>query len=544
MATRTEGRFLLLAVAWCLAAATAAAKPPTRVNVTVSDAIDLNTQGWAEVTAVAFGPGEHPSCPSGRLFFAKGKSVLATSLDGNREPITPNPWSAPIDETTDPYIIFDNHLVKAKDGALLMTFEGGTWNDNLSPRPSWWNWTIEFPAKGRSEPGARAAIWVYRSTDCGATWSPLPPIDAARLEVPHPVSGEPVVGLCGTPRRRVKDGEKKAALGGWDGHFAYADPHSGHVFLATPCAYGTDTIDEERSRGLLLRSTDTGASWRVIGHGDGKVWRAPLASHPDRVAFVYARGPSIRAVTFPASAPSVELLNGSHEVRHLTGRDGNKTTATQVNTNIWRLRAVTPSANGFLVSVPVYLAGALGHVVYEVDKSGANPREVDTIRAPRSGGERGDTVHATFVPGVADDSRRFSLFYWIQSRDASANSSFAVKFQVYADDRPLLELPGVLTIENGVAYRYPFEDGGSRFVGDYMGGCAYRGADGARHFVATWSEGGRLHFNTVSVTFNGPPGPEPPVKTLAQVRPAGRPPLAPPLPLERLEAPVPIDPDR
>ena len=37
------------------------------------------------------------------------------------------------------------------------------------------------------------------------------------------MSGEPVVGLCGTPRRRIKDGVKKAALGGWDGHFAYAE---------------------------------------------------------------------------------------------------------------------------------------------------------------------------------------------------------------------------------------------------------------------------------------------------------------------------------
>jgi hypothetical protein len=274
------------------------------------------------------------------------------------------------------------------------------------------------------------------------------------------------------------------------------------------------------------------------------VWRAPLASHPDRVAFVYARGPSILAVTFPASAPSVEMLFDSHEVKHLSDRENNRTTATQVNTNIWRLRSLAPSANGFLVSVPVHLAGALAHVVYEIDKSGAHPREVETIRAPRTGGQRGDTVHGTFVPGVADDSRRFSVFYWVQSQDASADSSFAVRFQVYADATPLLELPGALTIDNGVVYHYPFEDGKSRFVGDYMGGAAYRGADGARHFVATWSESGRLHFNTISLTFSGPPGREPLRRTRAQVRRGSQPPLAPALPVESLEAPVPVDPDR
>jgi hypothetical protein len=74
------------AMVLCLGVAVAEAKPPTRLNVTVSDAVDLNTQGWAEVTAVAFGPGEHQSCPNGRLFFAKGKNVLATSLEGIREP--------------------------------------------------------------------------------------------------------------------------------------------------------------------------------------------------------------------------------------------------------------------------------------------------------------------------------------------------------------------------------------------------------------------------------------------------------------------------
>jgi hypothetical protein len=510
----------------------------------VSDAVDLNTSGWAEVTTVAFGPGEHSSCPDGRLLFQTADKVLMTTLDGARESMSPNPWRAPINETPAARVIYDNHLVKLKDGTLLMTVEGATWQANLAPLPFWWEWTALYPTKERTDPGARGVIWLFRSADCGASWSALSPIDAARLEVPHPVSGEPVVGLCGTPRRRVDENDvKSGALGGRDGHFVHADPYSGHVFLATPCIYGTTTINEEKLRALLLRSVDGGASWRVIGHGDGKAWRAPLASRPDRVAFVYARGQSIRAVGFQASAPFVELFLGSKEVKLLTEPESTKTTATQVNTNIWRIRSIAPSSSGFLVSVPVYRGGALAHVVYEVDKSGGQPREIETIRAPPTSGGRGDTVHGTFIPGVAHDTRTFSAFYWVQSRNASATSEFTVRFQVYLDNRPLLETPGLLTIDNGGRYHYPFMAGKPKFVGDYMGGASYQGPGTARRFVATWSESGKLHFNTISMTFDGDPGRDPIRRTVARIRrPERRIPASPLLAADDVEAPAPVDP--
>src|SRR5215216_4796684 len=66
--------------------------------VSISEAIDLGAK-WAEITTVAMGPGEHPSCPNGRLFFASSKKVLATTLDGEPESLASNPWIASFNET-------------------------------------------------------------------------------------------------------------------------------------------------------------------------------------------------------------------------------------------------------------------------------------------------------------------------------------------------------------------------------------------------------------------------------------------------------------
>ena len=115
------------------------------LKVTAGNAVHLGMH-WAEITTAAVGPGENRHCRDGRLFFTDGYGVMATGLDGQLVvwPDTkksPNPRLFEYRETFDPHVIHDNHLVKLQDGSLLHTVEAITWNDNLSPKPSWWELT-------------------------------------------------------------------------------------------------------------------------------------------------------------------------------------------------------------------------------------------------------------------------------------------------------------------------------------------------------------------------------------------------------------------
>ena len=284
--------------------------PGTTSSISVTDALDLGSS-WAEVTTLALSAGEHPSCPNGRLFFGNAYHVLTTDLDGSPAALAANPWSPTYTETYPPHQIFDNQLLKLKNGTLLLTTLGGSWNDNVSPKPAWWDSTVEYPAKGKSRPGARGMMWVFRSTDCGASWTQLSTIDAATLVVPDPANGQPVKGFCGWPRLKQVGSTKSSALGGWDAHFAYADPYDGNVYVAMICAYGSAEVNDAHEATLLIRSKDSGASWTVIGaRSGGPSPRSPVFSLPGRVAFAHTNGSNVVSrlltrVPIPSTSPQV-----------------------------------------------------------------------------------------------------------------------------------------------------------------------------------------------------------------------------------------------
>jgi len=246
----------------------------------------------------------------------------------------------------------------------------------------------------------------------------------------------------------------------------------------------------------------------VRGHLDGiHCWRAPVTSLPNIVAFAYPRKAgehtTIRLATFDPSALYVELFFDSVVVKALTKTEETNTTQTQFNTNVWRYRSLARHSAGFLLSIPIYENGVLTHGLFNVPKNSTQAKRIDTIRAPKKGSlagySMGDTIHGTFIPGLSDDN--VNVFYWIESEDASATSVFKVRFQVYLGTQALLSTPGTLTIENGHPYTFPYVPGGGGFVGDYLGGSVYRDSNGTRKFVATWSESGRLRFNTITVSF-------------------------------------------
>ena len=487
-------------------------------KVTSGNAVHLGT-GWAEITTVAFGPGENPSCPDGRLFFATGHAVLATDLNGKvvawpNPAESPNPRGFGYNETVPNHPIRDNHLVKLKDGSLLFTAEAITWKDVGPDKPAWWGLTAEFPLKERSHPGGRAIIYVHRSADCGRTWSPAGDVDAATLVVPDP-SGTPVQGFCGTPRLfktekmvgnpgtpKVKVPIQWSEGGGWDGHYLYADPYSGNLFLTTPCHYGTGNMNEGRTLALFLMSSDRGDSWKVVARIDTQkewvdAWRMPVTSLPNGVvAFGYVTGKELKVALVAPPYDDVDLQPKS--VSSL--QSGALLPETGINTNIsgHPVLARLPG-RGFLASTfdrqPEGSGTKLTQRFFDLrliplPLPGKGVAELPKIVAA---GDR-DVVHGTFIEGTP--ATDLHVFYWAERTAVRGVSQLRVKYQVYKGTTALLKQPGELTIARGKPYTY----GAKEFIGDYMSGASYTGQDGSQRFVAAWSEQGVVRFNTISVS--------------------------------------------
>lgn len=497
------------------------------LKVTAGNAVNLGSY-WAEITTAAIGPGENRFCSGGRLFFADGFGILATDLNGQAVswgPRLPNPRSFEYNETFPPHDIYDNHLVKLKDGSLVYVTEAITWNDNVgTPKPEWWQRTVEFPVKKEKRPGGRANLYVRRSEDCGRTWTHVANIDAAKLTVKSP-EGVPTKGLCGTPRliQETKMVEvtlpggqkgkapvvtKRAEGGGWDGHYLYADPYNGNLFLSTPCVYGSKEVNKERFLALLLLSTDRGSSWKAIGQIDTQkdaavAWRMPVTSLPSgHVAFGYLnwklRQLKLAVVTPPYT--QVDLTQGKVLATRSPGELG---PGAQVNSNKTDYPTLARNpGKGFLVTAadwkPVDPGTKLAHRFFDVPVN-ATPggiQEQAGIAAPGSA----DMLHGTLIEGTP--SADVHLFYWVErsSGTMTADGKFLnplrVKFQVFKGNKAILTKPGELTVADGKPYAF----GAGDFVGDYMGGASYIGADGHLRFVAAWSEEGVLRFNTISLT--------------------------------------------
>ena len=207
-------------------------------SVSIGDAMDLGAN-FKEATVVAYGVNENRQCKQGRLIFANAGQVILSDLNGNRIPLPDGkptiemPFKAEDGTFT---LTLDNHLVKLKDRSLVLSIVGITWNDNIHPHPYWWEMTKNFELKGRKIPGGRGIAYFFRSEDCGMKWERVGEIDAAKLPVPLAQSDADSVsvtknGYFAVPRLKSEEGVFSQPAGGWDGHYLYADPYTGHLFF-------------------------------------------------------------------------------------------------------------------------------------------------------------------------------------------------------------------------------------------------------------------------------------------------------------------------
>jgi hypothetical protein len=512
-----------------------------------------------EVTMAVFGPQENPKCLDGRIVFGAGKFIQTATLDGvavalqDLNLLTGESTSSPI---------WDSHLIRVGDD-LVHTVEGQTYADlpcrsgsPPCPHPKWWNTFTEYPAKGKNTPGAREAIWVFRSSDCGDTWSLSGKIDAATLTVKTPKEGS-VKGFCGVPRpweevacsdptkKDIKDcpastvpTKKWAEVGGWDGHYIAAEPE-GRMVVSTLCAFGTGTSQRPApgvtDSTFLLKNNDLRAHIFVVSDDGGKSWQSqaslpqPDKERPslgiwrgaimpldgDRWAFAYGLDGKVKLLIDDPLKGSFSKTTAVADFQEVTKTDPLPWNLFTNHFAIgWDLAlnrvpiGSTAGPGGLkrpifkpLVQVASYTwdkGSTLRFQTHNVDlDTGIAKALTSAIRAD----DDGDSVaEGSFIQG-----HRASLFYWLEELEAN---KFRVRYQIYSQGKPLLtaglfsrQKPGTVKDTGGQPHEFTGLGTGSTvpFQGDYVKGAHYLDTKENEHFFLVWNENGTVAFAEVRV---------------------------------------------
>lgn len=527
--------FLLSGSIWGTEQTWAAPKRPLTVSATPAK---VTAFFLPEVTAVAIPPVRNPACPEGRLVFASGVDLARTNLDGTAVAGIGSSqiWLTPTIGETDPHPIFDNHMVGMPDGSLIHTVEGITWSDIPGRKPAWWSQSVESPVKNSpGRPGARGAIWVFRSTNCGSTWTLAGKVDAATLAVEDPATGKPVGARCGTLRLRrlCKDTSlrdrtllklcpqeaaqiKLAEAGGWDGHYLAVDPDTSRLVISTPCYFGTG-INTEGSMQILAVSDDLGQTWTSSVSLAQATWRGPVAPVGDgKWGFVWYDGSSIRLAiddpvtgTFSKSTAVAPFTDVAAAVKDTYILNTNIPGAMDLAINPTPVGSFKPSPgapaqplmrNIIQVSSPTWSSStnAMNFQVHNLDPtSGAVKAAARRIESSVSGQS---VLLGTFLQG-----HRASLFYWLEE---VGPGTYRVRYQVYNRGKALLlnklglQAPGTIQKEGGGVY--DFTTTAETAHGDYMKGSHFLEPGGVERFFLFWNDKGNVAWAEVRVS-NLPP---------------------------------------
>ncbi|MFN8523364.1 MAG: hypothetical protein U0821_09710 [Chloroflexota bacterium] len=470
-------------------------------TIVIGQPVTVSTGGIAEATVAVTPPGKNPQCPGGRLVFGSGS--LISVVDMGAPVSTPSfvNLAGLLDASGDlasPYLIYDNHLVATRDGQLVYTFEGVTWKDDVSPRPSWWQETKNYPLKGKAVPGGRGAIFVFRSADGGSTWRQLPTIDAAKLSCMNPTTNKLEVGYCGFPRLDATQNRSEA--GGWDGHYLHMAQATGDLFITTVCATARGY------QGLVLRSTDVGQSWTVVRQVPTNFfWRVPICSLPGGTiaiaypskgqAIVEAASPPYNTVNFTKLGPSPKLSYPSDKdtpTNRMADRVG-LAASMYAYLSLSRVTTSTPFGlrDGFRLA---YYADSGGDAVYGLRDFGFPLTKAGDSAIVKSATAGRNVLQGTFVDvgGVPLKRPSPNIFFWIEQLE---KGRFQVRCQVFLGGAPIGGPEAVSEI-----FATP------SFSGDYIHGTAYSSGAGEWTFVLAWSQAGSLRFAEVNVKAGASPG--------------------------------------
>jgi hypothetical protein len=516
----TRNAFCMVAAASTVAALLAvtsandAAAQPDRITgrgrITYPDGVRLHGFGShalgsrqaSEFQSTVVAPGRKPECPGGRLLISNDAytnpgRIFGFNID-SLSTVRSSATTSPLPDEENQRVDSNDHdLVVLRNGDVLLLKMGKS-KAVLTPKPDWFDYTYSGNRGGYGGdtlagrytglhswtwgPGARSVLFVWRSTDCGQSFSFQSSIDTGDLDDGWGTLDD---GSAGMPQRfadtlpRVQDGGITSVpgtpsqpiwrMGGTDGPLAMVDHATDRVIYTIGVVGNLPINDRNRfqldtgkiNQSAVVLSDNGGTTWRAATSLPFGGWRTEVvALRNDRLAFLpWATAPcddgnpvesdegtkcwfiymtNIGTNIGPSPGPDAGTIWPYPIVRAWTGLID--VPASKVFNQPIMTRS--PSSDGFIFAVPEMIRqnGGYGYGLYHVDSNG-NRLSYPPITP--SAGANGVILH----PAVIDPGRGPLLFYWydidtqarrmtVRARLITEDRSYTSDFSIASFDSP------------------------------------------------------------------------------------------------------------
>jgi hypothetical protein len=495
----------------------------------------INSKHYYENTVNVIAPGENNNCPNGKIIVMTGqprpdRRMIISDLQTSEGKInTAKGTNVQLD--IDPEfekLATDNQIIKLKNGDLLAFKLGFLWKP-ITPKPFWGDWLSDNTTDFKKM--ARDAIFIYKSKDCGASWTKVSVIDAAKIDK----------GQYGIPKKAL-DGNKKQeknASGdllwhsnGFDRQEVCYNEQSNMLYMTTQIASGEGqvslgtnkvTIPAIDKYGLFM-TNNNGESW-LLKKDDFEERPLLMTTTVNGRFFIFSvsNGKPVLYYTKKTndytlnSLTRVEIKYPENGTPLKVEKDNNIHQMNEVNDNVKRTIAIGrgPNNSVYLAYPVLNSSGKCEYVLCNVKINEDHPEIFGIANYASIRIKASDPAHSidygTIIESKAESFNYLvdintkitpkSLFYFIESTSGdnvpATSRKVAVKgilidhkTNTISDDFFLSR-----SADNAGRWFKPYTSGGG--IGHYTKGTAYIYND-KQNYIAQWPEPDGIHVSIVS----------------------------------------------
>lgn len=487
----------------------------------------VNSSHHFENTVNVIAPGENRFCDNGKIIVMTGqprderRMIISDLFSKGGKINTGKGTSVTLDVNSSiEKLATDNQIVKLKNGTLIAIKLGFLWSE-INPKPFWWNWYSSVSTNYAK--GTRDAIFIYKSTDCGASWTQISKIDAAKIEE----------GQYGVPRiedindDNIQDmGTDKIPLWhsyGFDRQEVYCDEAKGIIYLSTQIASGKytkrdGTVVPAIDKYGVFVSSDNGLTWHLRKESSKRVLVMTTTPNGRFFMFSVSGGKPVLSYTKSLNDYSLNSLT-SVDIKY--PENGAQKEAAR-DTNIHQKNSLTPISiargpmNSVYMAYPVLNSNGLADYIITQAKINDNNPEVfnlsnTTSMAVKASDPNHSLGYGTLIETKAESINYLTdfnstvipktLFFYVESTSGNIPASSrkaAIKGILIDHKTNSVSKDFFLSLEsNDVTGRWfkPYTSGGG--IGHYTKGASYI-HDDKQNYIVQWPEPDGIHVSVVS----------------------------------------------